>query len=137
MDWTENLRHAINYIEEHILDDINSADIANSVYMSPFYFQKGFKIMTGYTVGEYIKCRRLYIAALNLISGNLKVIDAAYKYGYNTPESFTKAFVKFHGVSPVQLKKDVRKINVFLPLKINVSVKGGKDMDYVVETMDK
>lgn len=137
MDWTESLRHAIDYIEEHILDNINSEDIANSVYMSPFYFQKGFKIMTGYTVGEYIKCRRLYIAALNLIEGNLKVIDAAYKYGYSTPESFTKAFVKFHGISPVQLKKNVRKINVFLPLKITISVKGGKNMNYVIETMDK
>lgn len=135
MEWTESLRSAISYMEQHLLEDINADDVAEQVHMSSYYLQKGFGIMTGYSVGEYIRNRRLYLAALDVISGKEKVIDLAYKYGYETPESFTKAFSRFHGVSPAQLKKDVHKIKVFLPLKIVVEIRGGNDMDVTVEKM--
>lgn len=135
MEWTESLRSAISYMEQHLLEDINADDVAEQVHMSSYYLQKGFGIMTGYSVGEYIRNRRLYLAALDVISGKEKVIDLAYKYGYETPESFTKAFSRFHGVSPAQLKKDVHKIKVFLPLKIIVEIRGGNDMDVTVEKM--
>jgi AraC family transcriptional regulator len=136
MEWIGSLKLAIDYMEKHLLENISSDEVADAVYMSPFYFQKGFKIMTGYSVGEYIRCRRLYMAALDVISDKEKVIDLAYKYGYDTPESFTKAFSRFHGVSPKQMKGDAKKIKTFLPLKISVSVKGGNGMDYVIEKMD-
>lgn len=135
MEWTESLRSAISYMEQHLLEDINADDVAEQVHMSSYYLQKGFGIMTGYSVGEYIRNRRLYLAALDVISGKEKVIDLAYKYGYETPESFTKAFSRFHGVSPAQLKKDAHKIKVFLPLKIIVEIRGGNDMDVTVEKM--
>lgn len=136
MEWIGSLKLAINYMEKHLLEDISADEVADEVYMSSFYFQKGFKILTGYSVGEYIRYRRLYMAALDVISGNKKVIDLAYKYSYDTPESFTKAFSRFHGVSPKQMQGDAKKIKIFLPLRINISVKGGNDMDYVVEKMD-
>lgn len=135
MEWTESLKFAINYMESHLLDNINAEDVAESVHMSPFYLQKGFKIMTDYTISEYIRCRRLYLAALDVISDKDKVIDIAYKYGYDTPESFTKAFSRFHGVSPMQMKGDSSKIKTFLPLKISIVIQGGNDMDYTVEKM--
>ena len=136
MEWIGNLKLTINYMEKHLLENISADEVADVVYMSSFYFQKGFKIITGYSIGEYIRYRRLYMAALDVISGNEKVIDLAYKYGYDTPESFTKAFSRFHGVSPKQMKGDAKKIKTFLPLKINVSVKGGNDMDYVIEKIE-
>lgn len=136
MEWIGSLKLAINYMEKHLLENISADEVAAEIYMSSFYFQKGFKILTGYSVGEYIRYRRLYMAALDVISGNEKVIDLAYKYSYDTPESFTKAFTRFHGVSPKQMKGDAKKIKTFLPLRINVSVKGGNDMDYVVEKME-
>ncbi len=136
MEWTESLKRAISFMEAHLLNDIGAEEVADAVYMSPFYFQKGFKIMTGYSVGEYIRYRRLYMAALEVIADREKVIDLAYKYGYDTPESFTKAFSRFHGVSPMQMKGNSRNIKTFLPLTINVSIKGGNEMDYVVEKMD-
>jgi AraC family transcriptional regulator len=136
MEWIGSLKLAINYMEKHLLENISADEVADAVYMSSFYFQKGFKIMTGYSVGEYIRYRRLYMAALDAIAGKEKIIDLAYKYGYDTPESFTKAFSRFHGVSPKQMQGDAKKIKTFLPLRINVSVKGGNDMDYVVEKME-
>lgn len=136
MGWTESLQKAIRYMETHLLDDISVEDIAKEVYMSSFYFQKGFKIMTGYSPSEYIRNRRLYLAALDAISGDEKVIDMAYKYGYDTPESFTKAFHRFHGISPLQIRKQAERIRTFLPLKIKISIQGGNDMDYVVEKLE-
>lgn len=136
MEWTESLKRAVSFMEEHLLEDIGAQDIAASAYLSPFYFQKGFSMMTGYTVGEYIRQRRLYLAALDAVSGRHKIIDLAYKYGYQTPESFTKAFTRFHGISPMQIKQHAAKITVFLPLKITVTIQGGIDMDFTVEQMD-
>ncbi len=135
MEWTESIRSAIEFIENHLLEQIVAEDIANEVHISSFYLQKGFKFMTGYSIGEYIRCRRLYLAALDVINDKEKIIDISYKYGYDTPESFTKAFHRFHGCSPMQLKKNLYGLNVFLPLKIKIVIQGGNEMDYVVEKM--
>jgi len=136
MEWTECLRRSISYMEEHLTDTLDITDIANAIPMSPFYFQKGFKVMTGLTPGEYIRNRRLYLAAMELLAGQCKVIDAALKYGYETPESFTRAFVRFHGCSPTQLKHNPHLLAPYLPLKITISITGGNTMDYTVEKMN-
>ena len=136
MEWTQAISEAVAYIEAHLLEDITPADVAAAVHVSSFYFQKGFSLMSGYTIGEYIRDRRLYLAALDLIAGEEKVIDLALKYGYESPESFTKAFRRFHGMSPAAARQARRGIRPFLPLKITVSVKGGNEMDYTIEKMD-
>lgn len=136
MEWIESLKRAVRFMEGHLSDDIGAEDVADAVNMSPFYFQKGFKIMTGYTISEYIRYRRLYLAALDVIADKEKVIDLAYKYGYDTPESFTKAFRRFHGMSPKQMQCDASKIRTFLPLRVSVEIKGGHDMDYTIVEMD-
>lgn len=137
MEWMDSLRQSIKYVEEHLYDDINAEDIADNVNMSSFYFQKGFKIITGYSIGEYIRCRRLYLAGLDVLRDDEKIIDLAYRYHYENPESFTKAFTRFHGVSPMQLRKDASKLKTFLPLRISISIQGGKEMDYIVEDIEE
>ena len=136
MEWTEALKRSISYMEAHLLDDIDGCDVAETVNISPFYFQKGFSLVTGYTIAEYLRNRRLYLAAIDVVAGREKVIDIAYKYGYDTPESFTKAFTRFHGQSPLQLKGDSSKIKPFLPLTVTITIQGGSDMDFTVEKMD-
>lgn len=135
MEWISSIRAAIDYIENNILSVGGVEEISSHIAVSPYYLQTGFKIMTGYSIGEYIRNRRLYLAALDLCSDKYKVIDIALKYGYDTPESFTKAFARFHSATPSQLRKNPQKLTVFLPLKIFVTVKGGYDMDYIVEKM--
>lgn len=136
MEWTASFKRAIDYMEEHLLMDIGAEETAEAVHISSFYFQKGFKIMSGYSIGEYIRNRRLYLAGIEVIKSKERVIDIAYKYGYDTPESFTKAFTRFHGVSPMQLSKEPFRIKTFLPLTIEVTIKGGDKMDFVVEKME-
>lgn len=133
MNWTDDLQKTVSYIETHILDDISADTAAGEVHISPFYLQKGFRIMTGYTIAEYIRNRRLYLSALDMMTGANKVIDVALKYGYDTPESFTKAFSRFHGVTPMQIRSQPHRIKTFLPLKITVTVQGGNYMDYSIE----
>lgn len=136
MEWIESIRKTIDYAENHLLEEVNAETISKVVSISPYYLQNGFKILTGYTIAEYIRNRRLYLSALEIISNKEKIIDISYKYGYDTPESFTKAFTRFHGVSPNQLRKCPDKIKIFLPLKVKISIQGGNDMDYIVEKME-
>ena len=135
MEWLTSIRAAIDYMEANLLTISHADEVARAVYMSPFYLQKGFQIMTGCSVSEYIRNRRLYLAALDLRSRRDKVIDIALKYGYDTPESFARAFTRFHGHTPSQIREGERGIRVFLPLKISIEIKGGSSMDYVVEAM--
>ena len=137
VDWTENIRRSIDYMENHLMEQDVLKNVSKEVFISSFYLEKGFKMMTGYSMSEYIRYRRLYLSALDVIKNDQKVIDIAYKYGYDTPESFTKSFSRFHGVSPTSLKKDTSKMKVFLPLRIKVIIQGGNDMDFVVEKMNE
>lgn len=138
MEWLSCIRKTIDILEEQLLecagldDDFDIGKVAREVGVSAFYLQKGFAIMTGFSIAEYVRNRRLYLAALDILSGR-KVIDVALDFGYDTPDSFTKAFSRFHGVTPMQLKNEPHRLNTFLPLKINITIQGGNKMDYIIE----
>ena len=132
MEWMAIIGNSIRYIEEHITEDISADGIAKAVSVSPFYFQKGFAMLCGVTVSEYIRNRRLALAGHDLAAGDEKVIDIALKYGYDSPDSFTKAFTRFHGVTPAAVRKNSVMLKAFAPLKIKFSLEGGYLMDYKI-----
>lgn len=134
MEWLTCIRSTIAYMEDHLEDDLSVQDIADQVYISPFFLQRGFSIVTGYGLSEYLRNRRLYQAAVALQDTDEKVIDIAYRYGYETPESFTKAFSRFHGATPSQVRSGAP-IKVFLPLKVKIVIQGGHQMDYTIKTI--
>lgn len=132
MNWSESISRAIEYIENNLTNDITIQDIAEHLYVSSFYFQKGFSMLCGYSISEYIRNRKLSLAGYELVHTNHKVIDIALKYGYDSPDSFTKAFARFHGSTPTEVRKG-GKIKEFAPLKINLILKGGYTMEYKIE----
>lgn len=132
MEWTDAIQSAISFIEQHITDDITAEDVANHVHISSFYFQKGFSMLCGYSVTEYIRNRRLALAGGALAATDMKIIDIAMKYGYDSPDSFTKAFTRFHGVSPAMVRKNDVTIKTFAPLKLEILLKGGYLMNYKI-----
>ncbi|UZT81182.1 AraC family transcriptional regulator [Caproicibacterium sp. BJN0003] len=136
MGWVECIGEAINYIEDNIANELTVEKIAKQVLLSPFYFQKGFTMLCGFTVGEYIRERRLTLAGSELVSTDKKIIDIALKYGYDSPDSFTKAFTRFHGVTPTAVRKDGAMIKSFAPLKIKFTLEGGYVMDYKIVEKD-
>lgn len=95
MDWMQGIQKAIDYIEENITEKINYEKVAKCAYSSSFHFQKVFGIICGFTLGEYIRKRRLTLAGYDLLNKQVKVIDVAFKYGYETPESFSVRFINF------------------------------------------
>lgn len=132
MEWIETISQAIDYIEENMTGELTAESIAKRVCLSPFYFQKGFAMLCGFTAGEYIKRRRLTLAGIELISTKEKVIDIALKYGYDSPDSFTKAFTRFHGITPTAVRREGAMFKSFAPLKISFSLDGGYTMDYKI-----
>ncbi len=136
MDWVAAIDKAIAYIEDNITEDITPDSIARHVNISPFYFQQGFRLLCGYTITEYIRSRRLALAAGELASGSVKVIDAAMKYRYASPDSFAKAFTRFHGVTPSMAQAKGTVLKSFAPLKIKLSLEGGYTMDYKFTNKD-
>ena len=136
MDWTQGLKNAIDYIEEHITEKIDYEEVAKRAYSSNFHFQRVFGIMCGFTLGEYIRRRKLTLAGNDLLNKNTKVIDVAFKYGYETPESFSRAFYKFHGVMPSQVKQGCT-LKSFSRLVSVMDLIGGTEMTYKIEEKPK
>ncbi|MGF6376544.1 AraC family transcriptional regulator [Clostridiales Family XIII bacterium PM5-7] len=132
MRWTECISGAIDFIEENITEEITIEDIANKMHISPFYFQKGFSMLCDFTVADYIRCRRLALAGSEIAASDDKIIDIAIKYGYDSPDSFTKAFYRFHGCTPSAVRKEGASIKSFAPLSIKFTLEGGYSMDYKI-----
>lgn len=128
--WAEGISSALRYIEDNICEELKIEDIAAKAYVSAFHFQKIFSVLCGFTVSEYIRNRRLTLAAEELSGSDSKVIDVALKYGYDSPDSFTRAFTKFHGVSPSAAKEKGAKLRAFAPLKIKLTLEGGTMTEY-------
>lgn len=135
VEWITCLKEALRYIEDNLENELSIGTVSEHVFVSPFYLQKGFQIITGYTLGEYIRNRRLYEAAVKIARTDEKIIDIALRYGYETAESFSKAFSRFHGVTPAAVRKNPQLIRRFLPLNIRIEITGGNRMNYVISPM--
>ena len=133
MDWITGMQKAIDYIEANLTEEIDYERVAAESFSSSYHFQRVFSILCGYTLGEYIRLRRLTLAGAELANGKEKVIDIALKYGYDSPDSFAKAFQKFHGITPSQARADGSMLKSFSRLSIKISLEGGSIMNYRIE----
>ncbi len=132
MDWIRGIQSAIDYTEEHLSEEIDYDKVAKHACSSSFHFQRVFSIMCGYTLGDYIRMRRLSLAANELVHSDAKVIDIALKYGYESPESFARAFSRFHGVTPTEARNGGT-VKSFSKLSVKLILTGGSEMDYRIE----
>ena len=135
MNWIQGIQNAIDYVESHITEEIDFEEVAKQAYASSFHFQRVFGILCGFSLGDYIRMRRLSLAGEELSRGNVKIIDIAMKYGYDTPESFSRAFTRFHGIAPSEAKHG-GKVKIFTPLSVKLILTGGSKMDYRIEKRD-
>ena len=137
MDWITGMQKAIDYIEANLTEEIDYEKVAAESFSSSYHFQRVFSILCGYTLGEYIRLRRLSLAGAELANGKEKVIDIALKYGYDNPDSFAKAFQKFHGITPSQARAGGSMLKSFSRLSIKISLEGGNTMNYRIEEKDE
>ena len=108
MDLIDRLNLALKYIEDNLTDEINMEEAAKKACCSPYYFQRIFSYMSGMTLSEYIRKRKMSMAAVDIQNGE-KILDTAIKYGYNSPTSFNRAFQSVHQTPPSSLKASDRK----------------------------
>ncbi|MBB2183948.1 AraC family transcriptional regulator [Lachnospiraceae bacterium MD1] len=132
MDWIERLNSAVNYIEENIGDNIDLNKVARIACCSVYHFQRMFAYMANIPLSEYIRRRRMSLAAVDLQNGS-KVIDVAVKYGYDSPTAFNRAFKSLHGISPSQAKEEGVSLLAYPPISFQISIKGVRAMNYRVE----
>lgn len=137
MNWITGLQNAIDYIENNLTEELDYTVIASKAFTSPFYFQRVFGVLCNCTLGEYIRNRRLTLAGSELSSSDAKVIDVALKYGYDSPESFSRAFTRFHGISPSYAKMYGSKLKSFSRISVKLILDGGNIMNYRIEKKDK
>lgn len=128
----KSIQDALSYIEAHLTQELETGEIAKQACLSPFYFQRIFSALCGMSVGEYVRSRRLTLAGEELLSTDAKVIDIAAKFGYDSPDSFNRAFQRFHGLSPSAARKCGASLRAFAPLKIKLTLEGGNMLEYKI-----
>lgn len=129
---TELIQKALDDIEENLNRKLDIRDIAKRAYLSPYYFQRLFSAVCGVGAGEYIRCRRLSLAGEELSRTNSRVIDIAAKYGYDSPDSFARAFQRFHGITPSAARKEGVALRSYPPVRIRKTTEVSM-MEYRIE----
>lgn len=133
MDWLDRMNSAIDYIELHLTDTIEYKQLAKIVCCSVYHFQRMFSFISGVALSEYIRRRRLTLAAIELQNKNTKIIDIALKYGYESPEAFSRAFKNLHGVPPTSARSMGTTLKAYPRMTFYLSIKGGIEMNYRIE----
>lgn len=134
MEWIQRFNDAIAYIEEHLDEDIPYEAIGRIACCSSYHFQRMFAYMAGIPLSEYIRRRRMSLAAVDLQNNGIRVIDAAEKYGYSSPTAFNRAFQSIHGVAPSAVKKGGVTVKSFPPITFKITIKGAEKMEYRIES---
>lgn len=136
MEWIERLNDSLRYIEEHLTDEIDYEQLGKIACCSAYHYQRMFAYMAGVSLSEYIRKRKMSLAAVDLQGGDAKVIDVALKFGYSSPTAFNRAFQSVHGIAPSALKSEGVSIKSFSPISFKIIVKGVEEMNYRIETKD-
>lgn len=130
MDSLKNMNTALGYIEEHLTEEIDYSKVARLAYCSEYHFKRMFSFLAGMSLSEYIRYRRLTLAAQDLKSSDLRIIDVAVKYNYQSADSFTRAFKQFHHVLPSEARAEHIKIKAYPKMSFQLTIQGGNEMEY-------
>ncbi|MEY8191811.1 GyrI-like domain-containing protein [Peribacillus simplex] len=133
MDLLKNMNGAIKFIEENLTNEIDFKEVSRIAYCSEYHFKRMFSFLAGISLSEYIRRRRLTLAAFELRDNNIKVIDIAIKYGYSSPDSFARAFQHLHGITPSEARSNGHSLKAYPPMSFQLSIKGGSEMNYRIE----
>lgn len=136
MEWIERFNQAIRYIEDHLTEEPNYEQLGRIACCSTYHFQRMFAYMAGIPLSEYIRRRKMSLAAVDLQGGDEKIITVAAKYGYSSPTAFNRAFQSVHGIAPSAVKSEGVSVKSFPPLAFKITVKGVGEMNYRIETKE-
>ncbi|WP_139991187.1 AraC family transcriptional regulator [Paenibacillus paridis] len=130
MDMLKNMNEAMSYIEDNLTNEIDPKEVARRSLCSPYHFNRMFSFLAGIPLSEYIRRRRLTLAAFDLNDSTVKVIDVAIQYGYSSPDSFARAFQSLHGITPSEVRGGRHAVKAYPRMTFQLSIKGGSEMNY-------
>ena len=133
VEWIERVNNVVNYIEENLDKEISYDEIAKLAVCSIYNFQRMFSYIANQSLSEYIRNRRLTLAAFDILNTRENIIDIALKYGYNSQDAFTRAFRKFHGVLPSKVRTEVVSLRTCPKISFQITITGGNHMNYQIE----
>jgi AraC family transcriptional regulator len=133
MEWVARLNEALTYIEDHLEEEIDTEKLARIACCSTFHFIRMFSYVAGLPLSEYIRRRRMTLAASELRSGETKILDIALRYGYESPTAFTRAFHSIHGMSPTEARQQGKSLKAYPKMVFALSITGGSEMNYKIE----
>lgn len=133
MDWQQRMTRGLDWIERHLDEELDIERVASRANCSVFHFMRMFGVITGISPAEYVRRRRLSRAAIDLASGEERVIDIALRYGYDSPDSFTRAFKREFGCLPSEARLPGARLHSFPPLSFSIALKGDKAMEFRIE----
>ncbi|RFB12672.1 AraC family transcriptional regulator [Bacillus sp. HNG] len=133
MDLLKSMNDAIRYIEDNLTSEIDFKVVARIARCSEYHFKRMFSFLAGITLSEYIRRRRLSMAAFELTNSHIKIIDVAIKYGYSSPDSFNRAFQNLHGVTPSEARNTGQPLKAYPLMTFQLSIRGGDEMNYRIE----
>lgn len=133
MDWLDKMNNAINYMENHLENKIDYEKVAQKACCSVYHFQRMFSFITGVPLSEYVRRRRMTLSAFELQNSDIKVINLALKYGYESPEAFTRTFQACHGITPTTARNMGVSIKAYPRISFQIAIKGDVQMNYRIE----
>lgn len=136
MEWIERLNTCMDYIEEHLAEKIDCEKLADIMNCPVYHFQRMFVYVTNISLNEYIRRRRMSLAAVDLQDPRAKVIDIALKYGYDSPTAFNRAFQSIHGIAPSLAGKEKALLKSYPALSFFFSIQGMEELKFKIETKD-
>ncbi|MFA9378781.1 MAG: effector binding domain-containing protein [Lachnotalea sp.] len=132
MGWLENMNCAMDYIENHLQDKMDYEKVAQVACCSVYHFQRMFTFMTDITLSEYVRRRKMTLAAFQLQNSDMKIVDIALNFGYESPEAFTRAFHSLHGIPPTSARRLGANIKAFPRISFQLTIKGVSEMNYKI-----
>ncbi|GIP40561.1 putative HTH-type transcriptional regulator YdeE [Paenibacillus sp. J31TS4] len=136
MEMLARLNEALAYVEEKLTETVDYKEAARIACCSEYHFTRMFSFLAGISLSEYIRRRRLTLAAQELSGGDCKVIDVALRYGYASPDSFARAFQSMHGVTPSEARLSGQSLKAFPRMTFQLTIQGGREMNYRLEEKD-
>ncbi|MCC2249708.1 MAG: AraC family transcriptional regulator [Bacillota bacterium] len=136
MEWLDRMNYALDYIEDNLVQDIDYKKIAQAACCSEYHFSRMFSSIAGIPLSEYIRRRRLTLAAFEIQQSESRIIDIAMKYGYSSADSFSRAFQKMHGVKPSAIRKKSIPLKAYPRITFQITIKGDSEMDYRIENVE-
>lgn len=136
MEWLDRLNQSIQYIENNLASDIDYENAAKIACCSVYHYQRMFSYIAGVPLSKYIRRRRMTLAAFDLQNSDIKIIDLALKYGYESPTSFSRAFQNIHGITPSDARTEGTTIKAYPHMTFLISIKGENEMNYRIEKKD-